>query len=136
MILRDRFVLSITPAVRNAGKIVLKTQDKKQTSKEQTNRLIVTKQSAENRRKECYQFWLRLHHTVILILNDRTSASKKTNRMALIRTLTVPAIAFERKKEELYGFQQTAKTEQFSVLQLPKTIEFFLRFFERSSRNS
>ena len=43
-------------------------------------------QSAENRRKERNQFWLRLHHTVILISNDRTSASKKMNLMALIRT--------------------------------------------------
>ena len=46
-------------------------------------------------------------HTVILISNDRTSASKKINRMVLIQTLTVSTIAFERKKEELYGFRQT-----------------------------
>ena len=48
-----------------------------------------------------------LSHTVILISNDRTSASKKINLMALIRTLTVSTIAFERKKEEPYGFRQT-----------------------------
>ena len=60
-------------------------------------------QSAENHRKECHRFWLRLRHTVILISNDRTSASKKINRMALIRTLTVNTIAFERKKESM-GF--------------------------------
>ena len=57
--------------------------------------------------KECHQFWLRLRHPAILILNDRTSASKKINRMALIQTLTVPTIGFERKKEELSGFRQT-----------------------------
>ena len=44
-------------------------------------------QSAENRKKERNKFWLRLHHTVILISNGRTSASKKMNLMALTRTL-------------------------------------------------
>ena len=44
---------------------------------------------------------------MILILNDQTSTSKKINLMALIRTLTVSTIAFERKREELYGFWQT-----------------------------
>ena len=66
-----------------------------------------TKLSAENRGKECHRFWLR--YTVNLISNDRTSASKKINQMALIRTLTVSTVAFERKKEELYGFRQTVK---------------------------
>ena len=63
--------------------------------------------SAENHRKECHRFWLSLRHTVILISNDRTSASKKINRMALIRTLTVNTIPFERKNEGVYGFWQT-----------------------------
>ena len=40
---------------------------------------------------------------MIPISNDPSAS----NRMALIRTLTVSIIAFERKKEELYGFQQT-----------------------------
>ena len=44
---------------------------------------------------------------MILISNDRVSVSKKINRTALIRTQTVSTIAFERKKEELYGFRQT-----------------------------
>ena len=35
------------------------------------------KQSGENHRNECHRFWLRLRHAVILIPNDRTSASKK-----------------------------------------------------------
>ena len=60
-------------------------------------------QSAENRRKECDRFWLRLRHTRIPISNDRTSASKKINPMVLIRTLTVPTIASERKEKEFYG---------------------------------
>ena len=64
-------------------------------------------QSAENRRKECHRFWLRLRHAVILILNVRTSASKKINGMALIRTLTVLNTAFERTKKKFYGFPQT-----------------------------
>ena len=59
-------------------------------------------QSAENSRKECQQFWLCLRNTVILISNDRTSASKKMNWMALIRTLTLSITAFERKKEEIW----------------------------------
>ena len=63
-------------------------------------------QSGENRRKECHRFWLRLCHTVILISNDRTSASKTMNRMVFIRTLTVSTVAFEKNKEKLYGFQQ------------------------------
>ena len=61
-------------------------------------------QSVDNRGKEFYRYWLRLRHTVILISNNRTSALKKINQMALIRTLTVSAIAFERKYEELYSF--------------------------------
>ena len=67
----------------------------------------VVMQSAENRRKECHRFWLSLRHVVILISNDRTSASKKINGMALIRTLTVSTTAFERTKEKFYGFRQT-----------------------------
>ena len=46
--------------------------------------IYMSKQFAENRRKECHRFWLRLRHAVILISNDRTSASKKINGMALI----------------------------------------------------
>ena len=34
-------------------------------------------QSAENHRKECHRFWLRLRHAVILISNVQISASKK-----------------------------------------------------------
>ena len=64
-------------------------------------------QSAENREKKCHRFWLRLRHAVILISNDRTSASKKISGMALIRTLTVSATAFERTKEKFGGFRQT-----------------------------
>ena len=44
---------------------------------------------------------------MILISNVRTSVSKKIYLMALIRTLTVTAAAFERTKEKFYGFQQT-----------------------------
>ena len=51
---------------------------------------------------------------VILILNVRTSASKKINRMALIYVLTVSATVLERMREKFYGFQQTAKMVNFS----------------------
>ena len=44
---------------------------------------------------------------MILISNDRTSASKKLNRMVLIRTLTVSTTAFEITKEKFDGFRQT-----------------------------
>ena len=64
-------------------------------------------QSAENRRKECHRFWLHLPHAVILISNVRTSASKKINGMALIRTLTVSNTAFERRQEKIHGFRWT-----------------------------
>ena len=60
------------------------------------NRIFNAIQSAENRRKERNQFWLRLHHTVILISNDQTSASKKINLMELIRT---PRFLLLRSKE-------------------------------------
>ena len=33
---------------------------------------------------KCHRFWIRLRHAVILISNDRTSASKKINGMVLI----------------------------------------------------
>ena len=45
-----------------------------------------------------------LSHTVTLISNVRTSASKKINGMALIRTLTVSNTAFERTKEKKLRF--------------------------------
>ena len=53
------------------------------------------------------RFWLRLRHAVILMLKVRTSASKKINLMALIRTLTIWTTTFERMKEKFYGFRQT-----------------------------
>ena len=68
---------------------------------------LTLSQSAENRRKKCHRFWLRLRHAVILISNVRTSASKKINGMALIRALTVQNTAFERTKEKIHGFRQT-----------------------------
>ena len=46
---------------------------------------------------------------MILILNDRTSSSKKINGMALIRTLTVSTTALERTKERFCGFRQTVQ---------------------------
>ena len=64
-------------------------------------------QSSENSGKKCHRFWLPLRHAVILISNVRTSASKKINFMALIRTLTISTTTFERMKEEFYGFRQT-----------------------------
>ena len=61
-------------------------------------------QSAEKRWKECQRFCLRLRHrvrhTMILILNDRISASKKINRMVLIRTLTVSTILRSKKRRK------------------------------------
>ena len=69
--------------------------------------LMVHTQSAKTRRKECHRFWLRLRHAVILISNDRTSASKKINGMALICTPTVSTTAFEKTWEKFYGFRQT-----------------------------
>ena len=44
---------------------------------------------------------------MILISNDRTSASKKLNRMALIGILTVSTTAFEITKEKFDDFLQT-----------------------------
>ena len=44
---------------------------------------------------------------MILISKVRTSASKKINVMALIRTLTISTITFERMKEKFDGFRQT-----------------------------
>ena len=50
------------------------------------------------------------------ISNDRTSASKKINRMALVRTLTVSTTAFERTKEKLDGFRQTAFVSELGLI--------------------
>ena len=46
-------------------------------------------------------------YAVIQISNDRTPGSKKINEMALIRTITVSATAFERTKKKFCGFRQT-----------------------------
>ena len=69
---------------------------------------------------------------MVPISKDRTSASKKINLMALIRTLTVSTIAFERKREELYGFRQTVKLDSTTIMQsqfydrlLPFMSEFY-----------
>ena len=59
-------------------------------------------QSAENRRKQCHRFWLRLG----LISNDWTSASKKINEMVLIRTLKVSTVS-ERMKGKIVWFLET-----------------------------
>ena len=91
------------------------TSSSKESYKLNVYILLVTlprnKQPAKTRRKECHEFWLHLRHTLILISNDRTSASKKIYRMALIRALTVSTSAFERKKEELYGFRQIVRSD-------------------------
>ena len=46
---------------------------------------------------------------MILISKVRTSASKKINLIALIRTLMLSTTTFERVKEKFYGFRQTEK---------------------------
>ena len=55
---------------------------------------------------------------MILISNDRISASKKINGMALIRTLMGSTTAFERTKEKFYGFRQAALLRGFTVFYL------------------
>ena len=57
--------------------------------------------------EKCHRFWLRLHQAMILISKVRTSASKKINQMALIRTPTISTTTFERMKEKLDSFRQT-----------------------------
>ena len=90
-------------------------------------------QSAENRRKERNQFWLRLRHAVILISNVRTSASKKINLKASIRTLAKAKpegvdpnssdldFCIRKNEEKFYGFRQT-------VLKI-KYFQFQSRYF-------
>ena len=62
-----------------------------------------TSQSAENRRKECHRFWLRLRHAVILISNVRISASKKINLMPLIWTPPVWPLRWKERKKNSFG---------------------------------
>ena len=69
-------------------------------------------------KEKCHRFWLRLPHAVILISNDRTSASKKLNRMALIPTLTVSTTAFEITKEKFDDFRQTDLVKECCVQKL------------------
>ena len=75
-------------------------------------------QSVENHRKECHQFWLCLRYAMILILNVRTSASKKTNWMALISTLMVLTTVTENMKENFYGFRLTVFTSKLMTANL------------------
>ena len=49
---------------------------------------------------------------MILISNDRTSASKKINGMALIRTLMVSTTAFERTKENSMVFGRLIENQR------------------------
>ena len=55
---------------------------------------------------------------MILISNDRTSVSKKLNRMALILTLTVSTTAFEITKGKFDGSQQTDLVKEGCVQKL------------------
>ena len=61
---------------------------------------------------------------MILMSKVRTSASKKINQMALIRTLTISTTTFERIKEKFYGFRQTDyKTKyEHSIVMVRATI--------------
>ena len=52
---------------------------------------------------------------MFLISNVRTSASKKINLMALIRTLTILTTTFENMKEKFYGFWQTEWSNWFET---------------------
>ena len=55
---------------------------------------------------------------MILISNVRTSASKKINLMALIRTLTISTTTFERMKEKFHGLRQTERaSDKNKILQ-------------------
>ena len=96
----------ITRLVRHPEKTKLSGETRMYCSPDYGKFLRHPVQSTENRRKECHRFCLRLRYAVILTSNDRTSASKKINRMALIRTLTVSTTVFERTKKKFYGFQQ------------------------------
>ena len=80
---------------------------------------MLRKQSAENLRKNCNQFCLRLRHAVVLISNVRTSASKKINLMALIRTLTILITAFERTKKIFCDFRQTEREKCNQISPVP-----------------
>ena len=64
-------------------------------------------QSAENHRKECNQYWLRLSHAGIFTLNVRTPASAKVNWMVWPWTQTVFTTASDRTEGKFYGFRQT-----------------------------
>ena len=55
------------------------------------------------------------NHAVIVISTVRTSASKKVNLMAFIRTLMISTTTFERMKEEFYGFRQTEYAISFTL---------------------
>ena len=61
---------------------------------------------------------------MILISKFRTSASKKINLMALIRTLTMSTATFERMKEKFYGFRQTVQASH-SDQAMTKDISLF-----------
>ena len=57
---------------------------------------------------------VRIHRIIIVQSTENcTSASKKINLMALIRTLTISTTTFEGVKEKFYGFRQTEFFEHF-----------------------
>ena len=55
--------------------------------------------------EKCHRFWLCLRHAMILISKVRTSASKKIDLMALIRTPTISTTTFDgfRKTQYIQG---------------------------------
>ena len=66
---------------------------------------IRVRQSAENRRKECHRFWLRLSHSDSIF--KRSNISFKENKPDGVDSNSVSTVAFETKTEEFYGFRQT-----------------------------
>ena len=64
-------------------------------------------QSAENSRKECHRFWLRLRHKSDSNFERSNISFKENIPDGVDPNSTVSAITFEEKQDELYGFRQT-----------------------------
>ena len=80
-----------------------------------------TFKAAENCRKVCHRFWLRLRHAVILISNDQTSGSKNIiELMALIRTLTVSTLRSKERRKILWFSADwfKARLQEISAVQV------------------
>ena len=80
-------------------------------------------QSAENRRKKCHRFWLRLRHARILISNVRSNVSLEENKPDGVNPNSDDIDHYVRKNEGKIRWFSADCTCNFMLLLLPCQVQ-------------